>query len=224
QRFATLISLPLVNNYSAVNGVIRNDVYGMGDPLIIGRYLVANTKCKSTDLRTVHRVMLGAGGKIPLARHNVTYNNTEVDMDQQPGTGTWDALASAEYMVRRGRNGASVSAIGRRNSSNAEDHRMGHGISTTVEFFRRWDLNERLKLMPSLGVYHELYGKDAMNGEAVQGTGSSTLFAHAGSRVWWRSWAFSATFQLAVARSLGEQMIPNRERVVVGLTYNLIRS
>ncbi|MBK8498576.1 MAG: hypothetical protein IPL52_07095 [Flavobacteriales bacterium] len=223
-RFATLVSLPLVNNYRAVDGIIRNDVYGVGDPLFIARYLLVNTKCLSMDERTVHRVLLGAGAKLPLGRHDMTYRGGEVEHDQQPGSGSLDLLASAEYMVRRGRNGASLSLIGRGNGANADGHRMGHGLSTTIEAFRRYDIGEHWKLMPSLGIYHELSGKDAMSGEPAQGTGSSTLFTHAGVRVWWRSWGLSSTFQYAVAHALGDEMIPNRERVVIGLTYNLINN
>ena len=223
-RFATLVSLPLVNNYRAVDGIIQNDVYGMGDPLFITRYLLVNTKCLTEDERTAHRVMIGAGAKLPLGRHDMTYNGHEVETDQQPGTGSLDLLASTEYMVRRGRNGASLSMIGRYNGSNADEYRLGHGLSTTVEAFRRFDFGADWKLMPSLGMYHELSGKDAMDGSSVQGTGSSTLFTHAGVRVWWRSWGFTSTFQYAVARTLGEQMIPNRERVVLGLTYNLVNN
>lgn len=223
-RFATLVSLPLVNNYRAVNGIIGNDVYGVGDPLLITRYLLVNTRCSTVDERTVHRVLLGAGAKFPLGRHDMTCRGEEVDHDQQPGSGSLDMLATAEYMIRRGRNGASLSLIGRGNGANADSHRMGHGLSTTAEAFRRYDLGEDWKLMPSLGIYHELSGKDAMSGEPMQGTGSSTLFTHAGVRVWWRSWGLSSTFQYAVAHTLGDEMIPNRERIVIGLTYNLVNN
>ncbi|MBK7947043.1 MAG: hypothetical protein IPJ85_17805 [Flavobacteriales bacterium] len=221
ERFAVLAALPVVNNYQAVEGIIRADLYGVGDPLVIARYLVANTRCTTTDERTVHRLMLGAGAKMPLGRQDLTYRDAEVGHDLQPGTGTWDALISAEYSIRRDRNGASLTAIGRANSVNSEAYRLGHGISATAEAFRRFDLNDDLKLMPSLGVYHELSGKDADHGEAVAGSGSSTFFTHAGVRVWWRSWAFMGTFQYAFARQLGELMVPNRERLIIGLTYNL---
>lgn len=224
QRIATLVSAPLVNNYRAVNGVISNDVYGVGDPLFITRYLLVNTKCLTTDERTVHRVMLGAGMKLPFGRHDMTYNGEEVAVDQQPGTGSLDILGSAEYLIRHARNGASLSMIGRYNGSNGDHYRLGHGLSTTVEVFRRYDFGDDWKLMPSLGMYHELSGKDARDESTVQGTGSSTLFTHAGVRVWWRSWGLTSTFQYAVARTLGEQMVPNRERVVLGLTYNLVNN
>ncbi len=220
-RLAVLGALPLVNNYQAVDGIISADVYGVGDPLLLARYLVANTRCTTTDERTVHRVMLGAGAKAPLGRNNLTYRDAVVAHDLQPGTRAWDALFSAEYSVRRGRNGASIITIGRANGHDGDGYRMGHGLSTTVEAFRRYELGQEWKLLPALGLYHELTGKDAHHDEPVAGTGSSTFYTHAGVRVWWRSWALLGTFQYAFARQLGELMVPNRERVIVGLTYNL---
>ncbi|HRH68542.1 MAG TPA: hypothetical protein PLB89_03450 [Flavobacteriales bacterium] len=222
-RFALLVGLPVVNNYRAVDGVVSSDLYGVGDPLLIGRYQLVNTKCLTPDERVVHRIMLGAGVKVPLGRSDLTYEGRTVEADQQPGTGTWDLLGTAEYSVRYKRNGAAFTLVGRWNSANADGYQLGHGISTTAEGFHRFDINEDWKVMPSLGVYHELSGMDITNGVPDAGTGGSTLFTHVGSRVWWRSWAFSATFQYAVAYNLGELMIPNRERIVLGMTYNIIK-
>jgi len=224
QRFALLTSVPMVNNYRAVNGIISTDIYGMGDPLVIGRYLVANTKCLTEDERTVHRLMLGAGAKLPVGRSDVRFLDQPVAVDMQPGSGTVDILGTVEYMVRYGRNGAAVNMIARHNGTNATGYMLGHGLSTTAEVFRRWDFGDNIKFMPSLGLYHELAGRDAENATRVQGTGSSTLFTHAGSRMWWRNWMLSATFQYATALNVGELMVPNRMRVVTGITYNLIKN
>ncbi len=221
KRLAVLAAVPAVNNYSAVNGKVSADVYAVADPYAIARYLVANTKCTTSDERTAHRVMLGIGAKVPVGQTAMRYREAEVQHDQQPSTGAWDLLGSAEYSVRRNRNGAAITVIGRRNGEGADGHRMGHGISTTLELFRRYERGADWKVLPSLGAYHELAGKDTHDGEAIDGTGSSTLFTHAGLRMWWRSWGFQGAFQYAVARQLGEQMIPNRERFVLGLTYNI---
>ncbi len=187
----------------------------------ITRYLLVNTKCLTPDERTVHRVMLGAGAKLPLGRHDMTCHGEEVDTDQQPGSGSVDLIASAEYMVRRGRYGASLSLIGRYNNANEAEHRLGHGLCAAVEAFRRWDLGTDWKLMPSLGMYHELSGKDALDGNTIEGTGSSTLFTHAGVRVWWRSWGFTSTFQYAVARTLGENMVRTENALSLDLPTTL---
>ena len=224
ERFAVLASLPAVNNYRAVNGYVSTDIYGVGDPLVIGRYMVVNTKCLTLDEKVVHRLMLGAGAKLPFGRSDVRFLDQPVAVDMQPGTGTVDLLASLEYMVRYKRNGAALTMIARHNGTNSDEYRLGHGISTTAEVFRRYDLGDNVKLMPSLGLYHELSARDAENGRTVQGTGSSTLFTHVGSRMWWRNWMLSATFQYAAMRDMGELMVPNRMRIVTGITYNLIKN
>ncbi|MCW5900434.1 MAG: hypothetical protein KIT10_14310 [Flavobacteriales bacterium] len=127
-------------------------------------------------------------------------------------------------MRRRGRHGAAFTMIGRANGSNAQAYRIGHGMSTTAEFFRRWDLGGSTKLMPSFGVYHELTGRDVEGIDHVAGTGGSTFFAHVGFRMWWRSWGFQAMFQKAMAHDLGQLMVPNRERIVSGISYNFNRN
>lgn len=220
-RFAVLAGIPAVNNYRAVNGTVANDVYGVSDPYAIVRYLAVNTRSTDTDQRNGHRLMLGLGAKAPVGKQDLRYMEAEVPHDQQPSTGAWDLLASVEYSMRRGRSGLAATLIGRGNGLGRDDHRMGHGLSTTVEAFRRFDFGENWKLVPSLGAYHELVGKDAEGGSSVSGTGSSTLFTHVGARVWWRSWGFQGAFQYACARQLGDRMIPNRERIVIGLIYNL---
>lgn len=223
QRVALLASVPLINNYRAVNGVISTDIYGVGDPFFIARYQVVNTKCLTEEERTVHRLMLGAGAKLPVGRSDVRFLDQPVAVDMQPGTGTVDLLGAAEYTVRHGRNGAAVTVLARANQANASGYRLGHGLSTTAEVLRRWDLGDELRLMPSLGMYHELAGRDAEDAVSVQGTGSSTLFAHFGSRLWWRNWMLLANLQVATLVNAGDLMVPNRMRIVAGLTYNLVK-
>lgn len=223
-RLALLASVPMVNNYRAVNGIITTDIYGVGDPFLLGRYQLVNTKCLTEEERTVHRLMVGAGAKLPAGRSNVRFLEQEVALDMQPGTGTIDLLGAVEYTVRRGRNGAAINLLGRMNTANASAYRLGHGLSTTAEVFRRWDVGDDLRWMPSLGLYHELSGRDAEANVVVQGTGSSTLFTHIGSRLWWRNWMLMTNLQLATVVNAGDLMVPNRMRIVAGLTYNLVNT
>lgn len=67
----------------------------------------------------------------------------------------------------------------------------------------------------------EYAGTDRLDGTAVTGTGDQVLFSHAGARLWWRSLGLSLAWQHALASNSGELMVPNRERIVAGITYNL---
>ncbi|HQW86884.1 MAG TPA: hypothetical protein PLH93_06850 [Flavobacteriales bacterium] len=217
-RFAVMASVPLVNNYQGVDGYARADLYGVGDPFVLARYVLANTRGLSDVPRTVHRFTVGLGGKVPLGATDRTWAGQEVGHDLQPGTGSWDGLASAEYLVRRQRWGGSLAVTGRLNSVGAGDHRMGHGLSATAEGFHQVPIGA-FTLAPSLGLYAEHAGMDRQNDGKVPGTGANTLFTHVGSRVWWRNWMVTVNHQYAVARSSGEWMIPNRQRAILGITY-----
>jgi len=219
QRFAVLASLPLVNNYQSVDGLTSADVYGVGDALFIARYLVANTTCGPNEHKARHRFMLGAGAKLPTGATDRTFMGETVGPDLQPGTGSLDLMGSLEYLYRKGKWGAALNAIGRYNGEHA-GYRFGHGLNLTTEAFRIIEAGD-IRIMPSAGAYVELAAEDAQNGTAVSGTGGPTLFTHLAARTWWRSWSVGLTWQHAVVDEQGAMMVPNRERVIIGMTYNI---
>ena len=222
-RISMLASVPLVNNYQSINGYTSADLYGMSDPLVLGRYLLVNTKCTSEEERTVHRVMVGGGVKFPMGQHNLTYEGAAVDHDLQPGTGSWDFLGSAEYMIRRGAWGASTNLIGRYNTANAYDYALGSGLSNTTEVFYRLD-GDPVSWVPSVGIYNEYLFQDTENDAPVQGTGGNTFFAHIGSRLWYRNWVLTLNYQYALSNTMGALMVPTRDRFLFGVAYNLFKN
>lgn len=221
QRVSLVASIPLVNNYQAVDGIRHADVIAMGDPLIMGRYLLSSTKAGlDTNVRR-HRLIVGAGAKLPLAQHDVSQYGEVLDHDLQPGTGTWDWLLSAEYQLRGRHWGFGVGSIGRINGTSADGVRFGHALSTTAEVFRIVRLHA-VQWLPSVGTYTELSGKDHLDGQADDGTGGTVLYTHLSSRVWWHAFGLGLTWQHAVAQDKGAEMIPDRERFLASITYNII--
>jgi hypothetical protein len=219
ERWYLLASLPLTNTYRAVNGYRLLDAYGIGDPFAMLRYQLANTR--ATRERThVHRLLVGAGVKSPLGRHDLQVGDELVSPDVQLGTGSWDLLASIEYAVRRGRTTGGVSVLGRFNGQSPEGHRMGHGVSTTAEVFHRIG-NDTLSFAPVVGGYAEWMGTDRMEGVIHNGTGGTTVLSHTGVRVWRKRFSFSAYYQHALLNNEGVLVTPTRHRAVVGVTYNI---
>ena len=220
QRWSLLLSVPMVNTYQSVNGFRTADMYGMGDPMLIGRYQLVNTRNGSDEQRAVHRLLVGGGLKFPLGKDDLAYNGNEVGNDLQPGTGTWDVLATLEYAVRKGRNGLAMSNVVRINGVHESGYRFGHGLNSTLEVFRIWSLGAA-QVAPSIGGYGEFTQVDELDGSSITSTGGNTLFAHAGARVWWRSWMLTGAWQHAVVNDIGSAMVPNNDRLVVGLTFLL---
>lgn len=220
QRFFLLASLPLTNTYRSVNNYQVLDAYGIGDGFAMLRYQLVNTRCDTVMPFFVHRLLVGSGLKAPLGRNNLRVDDELVSPDVQLGTGSWDALASLEYSVRHGRTGGGVSALARFNSANATGYQLGHGLSTTAEVFHRIG-NDTLSFAPAIGGYAEWMDHDHVNGVPDHGTGGTTVFSHTGVRVWWKRLSFSAYYQHALLNNEGASITPTRQRVVVGLTFNI---
>ena len=219
QRTSLMASFPVLNNFQAVDGVRSADTYGLGDPILLARHAVLGSTCGPDPTRLRHRFTIGLGLKLPLGRTDVVQYGRLLDHDLQPGTGTWDGLLSLEYMVRGTRWGTSLGVMGRYNGVMADGYRMGHSAALTAEVFRIIPLHD-FKLIPSFGGYLESALPDRMDHVADPTTGGSTLFSHAGARLWWKNLGLSFTWQQALLNDLGSLMIPNRERFVAGITYN----
>ncbi len=219
ERFFLLASVPLNNTYRGVNGYQLMDAYGMGDPFAMLRYQLANTRAYQ-ERAYVHRLLAGAGVKLPLGRSDLRIDDELVSPDVQLGTGGWDLLLSLEYSVRRGRTAGGVSTMARINGANAAGYQLGHGISTTAEVFHRFG-SDTLSFAPAIGAYGEWMALDRVNGVADNGTGGTTIFSHAGVRAWWKRFSFSAYYQHALLNNEGIWITPTRHRIVAGVTFNI---
>jgi hypothetical protein len=222
RRASLTASIPFLNNFQAVNNVRHADIYGVGDPILLGRYVLFASTSGPDTTRLRHRFTAGLGIKVPLGRHDVEQYGERLDHDLQPGTGTWDGLMSLEYMVRGPRWGGSFGAMGRYNGEMADGFKMGHSASLTAEVFRIIPMNS-IKFLPSAGGYLESALPDATDGVPDKTTGGSTLFSHVGVRLWWKAIGVSFTWQHALVNDLGSLMIPNRERFVAGIAYSFER-
>lgn len=220
QRFSVLAVVPVVRNMQTIDGAQTSGASGLGDPFLLARYAVINSRGNDDTDRTVHRLLLGGGLKFPVGRHTVMFNGEEVDHDLQPGSGSWDLLASAEYQGRRGRWALMLQSIGRYNGENTNGMRSGHGLSSSIDVsYRLW--STPLQARPFAGAYHEVMALDGHGGEPIVGTGCSTLFAQAGGRLWWRTWMLSITAQFPVASDEGDLMLNNVFRGLAGMSWLL---
>lgn len=218
QRASITASIPLLHNFQSVDGQRHADLYALGDPMLLVRYALFASLSGPDTTRLRHRFTMGVGMKLPLGRTDRVQYGETLDHDLQPGTGTWDPLVSIEYMVRGRVWGTGLSAVGRYNGEMADGFRMGHSTSFTAEVFRTFAAKDATWL-PSAGAYVEAALPDEMHGEAQEGTGGNILFSHLGIRFWRKTLGLSLAWQHAVMNHMGAAMVPNRDRLMAGITY-----
>ncbi|MEO8733248.1 MAG: hypothetical protein ABI373_02850 [Flavobacteriales bacterium] len=222
QHLSLTASVPLLNNYAAVDNVTETDLYAVGDPLLLGRYVVMGSKSGPDTTRLRHRLTVGFGVKLPLAKRGVTQYGQTLDPDMQPSTGTWDEMASVEYSVRGKVWGTSLSLFGRYNGTASDGFQLGHAVNFKADMFRVIPIKS-VQLLPSAGVYVEDLMTDMDNGMSDKTTGGYTVFSDLGMQLWWKDLGFSFAWQQALINDLGSQMVPNKVRLIAGLTFNFDR-
>lgn len=218
-RFYAMGMLPVVNNYRSINGKTKSDVYGVGDPMLMGNYILINSKSTSDSLKFRHRLTAGVGMKIPMGATDKEVDGETPDLDMQPGTGSWDLLFSTEYMLRYNNTGVNTNVVFTMNNENKDGYAYGDALASRMDLFHLFPL-KAFTLMPSVGGYVEYMGKDQDNGNAVLGTGGTSILAGFGLKAFYQQFALQASWQTAVYNDEGAYMVPNKDRIIVGLTYN----
>lgn len=219
ERFYALGVMPVVNNYRSINGKTNSDVYGVGDPIFMGNYILFNSKSTLDSLKFRHRLTVGAGTKFPLGTTDKEVDGEVPDLDMQPGTGSWDALFSLEYMLRYNKTGINTNLVYNLNNKNNDGYAYGDGLSARLDIFHLVSF-KTLSIMPSISAYVECMKKDEEDGVAVLGTGGTSIMAGLGLKAFYRQFALQVQWLNTVHNDLGTYVVPNKDRIIVGLTYN----
>ncbi len=220
QRWSAMATLPVVNNYRSIKGTTQFDIYGVGDPVLLGNYQLLNTKTNPGDTTGVgHRLTIGGGVKLPLGSTYHNYNGKKADLDMQPGTGSIDGLISLEYLVRKQKIGLNASYIMKINTANSHQYRYGdqHNVSGHLFYLLS---GKALTVMPNAGVYGEFAGPDKEGSEQLKDTGGTTLFLSFGTDVFWKSFSINGSYQTPFNTALYGGQVPTSNRIIVGITYN----
>jgi hypothetical protein len=220
ERFHLVLTIPVSNNYRSVGDFTNTDVYGFGDPVLLAKYQLFNTRKREEMPRVTHRIIGGAGVKAPFGSTTKSFNGSNADIDMQPGTGSIDFFALAEYvMFIKQRWGISANAIYKMNTANRNQFQYGNVLASNLNFFASLKM-KRLMFQPALGGYMEMAAFDMDQKEKLSGTGGTVVYSTAGLYTYLGRFNWMAQFQYATINKQGSDMLPNKFRLIAGVNYN----
>lgn len=220
ERIQLVLTMPMANNYRSVNQYTNADVYGIGDPVLLAKYQIFNTKSSEAPAKVTHRILAGGGVKVPLGSISKAYNGAETDIDMQPGTGSFDFFALAEYvMLINKRWGLNSNLTYKLNTSNKDHFRYGNVLASNLNFFSLIRVKS-LVIQPALGSYLELSDQDFDDKVKLEGTGGTVFYTSAALNFYLGKFNWLAQFQYATVNALNADMLPNKLRVIAGINYN----
>jgi hypothetical protein len=161
-----------------------------------------------------------AGGvKAPTGSFKKTSNTDPININMQPGSGSWDVPFNLSYTLRHKRTGISTEANYRVNSSNRSNYRFGNKFSSSIKLFQWTNLSHQSYILPHIGVVYEASGHECDGMEVNPYSGGNILFATAGTETYIGNLGFGLQIQKPLQQKLGEGRIDAHARITAQLSY-----
>ncbi len=203
----------------AVNRVETGTITGLGDLLILSKYLVMGKTGYQPGTNFNDRLFIGGGFKIPTGSYNKSIDG-EVEPHFQTGTGSYDFIFLGTYIARFRRFGLNSDIVYKINTQNSNAYRFANrfNFSTTILYILPAGMNS--SLVPNAGVYFEQANPDKINGADDDGSGGKVLFVTAGLNLNIKKIILSFDYQKPVYENLIGYQPKNDFRFISSIGYN----
>jgi hypothetical protein len=221
QKMKVLFSFPYIINSEGtdVGGGEETGteiIKGIGDPIVIAHYQLFNETGDTTNFS--HRLLAGGGIKFPFGKWKLEDGAEAHERIHQPGTGSWDFLASIEYLAKYQRFGLNTNISYLITTSNDQSFQFANRFNANVICYYQINV-KAASLYPNLGAYLEQAGKDKDHHDNLQNSGGTILYAHVGMDFYFKNFSLNTAFQLPAMQRLNEPQPHMNFKFITGITY-----
>lgn len=204
---------------SPTRPVIKKDslygTSGIGDIVVMSDYI------KSFETGNwKHILKPGIGIKLPtgsISKQHLDGNKFHPDL--QPGTGSWDFIFRANYLVTNDIVGLDFFSNYRFCTQNSNQYTFGNRFNITAQMYYTFIL-KKIKILPKIGAYSEYASFDQKSDIKLKNTGGYTHFAQIGLDLIFGKMILQTIFQKPYFEFLNGDVAGNAGRLSVGLIYN----
>lgn len=215
-RLELNLILPYVDNRSE-SGTMRTRASGIGDMTLLAGYHLVK---KIGDEGFRHRLVIGAGIKLPTGNASVTDDDGErLDFMQQTGTGSTDGIVYLAYTGggRQLRWGATSSV--KFSGTNRYGEQITPATSTTMSGGYLLTLH-RWNFLPQVQLYQE-FMQGVRNGAGLlPGTGMNCLLGGPALSVFRGQFTIDAGLQLRLYDRTQDDNLLNKARMFFGVSWS----
>lgn len=193
------------------------NIDGLGDVTVMALYRLFTTKKDSTAY--THTLHVGGGIKAPTGKYNAN-NNGSVNPSFQLGTGSWDYLAVAEYVIRRKDIGINAMATYIYKTENRKYYQFGNQFNYAATAFYMAKKGKYM-VVPQAGVAGEVYATNRQYGADVANTKGDIIFAKAGLEAGRNNFSVGVNGMLPISQNLTGGRVEANYRWSINLNYSL---
>ena len=199
KKWQVLAFVPFNINYSSTDDGIRQS-RGLGDITLLGNYNLLNKITSTKDTESVsQQFWFGGGAKIPTGNFAVDTSELASSASRQPGTGSFDFLLNATYMLKIKSWGVNSNANYKINQS-ASNFKFGYRLSATTFIFHSFNI-KKVSFNPNIGLLYENLGQNENHNKKVNDTGGNVLLAGAGVETRFKNIAIGFNTQLPLIQN-----------------------
>ena len=203
--------IPLIRQTRRISSptgeVNMESTFGIGDPILLALYNI-NTN--------IFKIRIGGGPQIPLGSYTQR-NSLGLTLleDLQPGSGAWDLITFFSIEKRFANlpsgllyaNFISTYTGTNMNSRNGtQSYEFGNDLQVILGFSNQYIIGSTL-FSPGLSLRYRNAQRDAVNGEAIPGTGGQFLFARISNQIPINNSSLNFTIELPFYSKVNETQL-----------------
>lgn len=194
------------------------NIEGLGDITVMAMYAVIQTHKDSVTY--THKLQLGGGVKAPTGKYSSANNLGSVNPSFQVGTGSWDYLLVAEYVVKRKQLGLNSMVNYSFKTENRKDYQFGNQFNYASMLFYLFDL-KTVKLVPQAGIAGEVYATNKQYGLDVPDTSGDIIFSKFGLEAGRNNFSLGLNMMQPINQNLTGGNVKANYRWGINLNYSL---
>ncbi|AWH85187.1 hypothetical protein HYN59_08655 [Flavobacterium album] len=193
------------------------NISGIGDITVLGLYNVYMTKKDSTVF--THILSAGGGVKAPVGKYD-SNNNGSVNPSFQLGTGSWDYVLAAEYVIRKKQWGLNAMTSYIMKTENSKQYQFGNQFNYNATLFYAAE-GDKITWVPQAGIAGEIYATNRQYSQDVPGTKGDILFSKLGLEAGTGKFSAGVNAMLPISQNLIGGRVEANYRLSVNLNYSL---
>ncbi|MFL9844843.1 transporter family protein [Flavobacterium rhizosphaerae] len=195
----------------------HEEINGLGDVTLLGFYTVYQTTTDTTAFK--HIIQLGGGFKAPTGKYD-SNNNGSVNPSFQLGTGSWDYVIAAEYIIKHNNLGLNAMANYVIKTENKQNYQFGNQFNYMGTFFYEIE-KPTFTLVPQAGIAGEIYATNRQFGEDIPQTKGDILLGKLGIEAGMGNFSVGLNGMLPITQNLTGGRVEANYRWSVNLNYSL---
>lgn len=201
-KWQLLAVLPVTYNTGFNHKTLAKQVFGVSDP-VFAAYRQVFQRIPDENRKVGQRMFAGGGISVPLGTRKVA---GEFDAQFSTGSGAWAVQAGAMYIASLGRITIGLDGLSRYAFSNPWEYQYGWRNTVNAQVFYRIQANDKLAILPTVGLAGEIASRDAFTGNLVADTGAKVATGTAGVEVYAGKLSISLQGQYPIIQAVnGEQ-------------------